>query len=95
MKKLNILKYAALLLCFSACSSQREVVSSAIVSEQVTYVPDPGAVEFVYEPPLVDVIQKQPGLDPDGIYYVPAHQEIVEIRPGRWKYYKQPAEAIQ
>lgn len=92
MKKINILKYAALLLCFSACSSQREVVGSAIVSEQVTYIPDPGAVEFVYEPPLVDVIQVQPGLDPDNIYYRQPHQEIVEIRPGRWKYYKQPME---
>ena len=47
----------------------------------------PGTAQYVWEEPMVDVIEVPPGLDPDGIYYRPAHQEVVEIRQGRWKYY--------
>ena len=49
---------------------------------------DPAAVEFVWEPPIIDVVDVPPGLDPEGTYYRPSHQEIYEIRQGRWKYYK-------
>lgn len=48
----------------------------------------PGVVEYVWEEPMTDVIEIPPGLDPDGVYYRPAHQSIVEIRQGRWKYHK-------
>lgn len=48
----------------------------------------PGVVEYVWEEPMIDVIEVPPGLDPDGIYYRPAHQEVVEIRQGRWKHYR-------
>ncbi len=48
----------------------------------------PGIVEYVWEEPMVDVIDVPPGLDPEGHYYRPAHQETVEIRQGRWNYYK-------
>lgn len=74
----------------SACSSsQNESTSREVVVDQQTYVvPDPGAVEFVWEPPLVDVVEVPPGLDPEGHYYRPQHQEVLEIRQGRWKYYK-------
>lgn len=44
-----------------------------------------GVQTGVWEPPMVDVIQVPPGLDPEGHYYRPAHDEIVEIRQGRWK----------
>ena len=82
---------AALLL--SGCSTHTETITSGpIVKEQVTVIPDPGAVEFVYEPPMVDVVDVPPGLDPEGTYYRPAHQEIVEVRQGRWRYYKLPSE---
>ena len=78
-----------LLLGLSACSSSSEVTRSATVVQE-RYVPaDPGAVEFVYEPPIVDVIDIPPGLDPEGIYYRPAHQTVVEIKQGRWQYYRQ------
>lgn len=94
MKQLN--RYAKVLLpvalgalCLSGCSSQNEGTSREVVVDQQTYVvPDPGAVEFVWEPPLVDVVEVPPGLDPEGHYYRPSHQEVVEIRQGRWKYYK-------
>lgn len=47
----------------------------------------PGAVENVWEEPMVDVVEVPPGLDPEGHYYRPAHQQVQEIRQGRWKYY--------
>lgn len=50
----------------------------------------PGVVEYVWEEPMVDVIEVPPGLDPEGIYWMPSHEEVVEIRQGRWKYYGPP-----
>ena len=47
----------------------------------------PGVVEEVWEEPMVDVVDVPPGLDPEGTYYRPGHQEVVEIRQGRWQYY--------
>ncbi len=49
----------------------------------------PGVVEHVWEEPMVDAVDVPPGLDPEGHYYRPAHQEIVEIRQGRWRFQKQ------
>jgi hypothetical protein len=43
------------------------------------------------EEPMVDVVEVPPGLDPEGHYYRPAHEEVVEIRQGRWQYYKKPS----
>ena len=48
----------------------------------------PGVVEYVWEEPMVDVVDVPPGLDPEGHYYRPSHSEVVEIRQGRWNYYK-------
>ena len=52
----------------------------------------PGVEETIWEQPMVDVIQAPPGIDPEGIYYRPAHQQVVEIRQGRWKYHRAPQE---
>jgi hypothetical protein len=51
-------------------------------------VPQSGVVDYVWEEPMVDVVNVPPGLDPEGHYYRPAHQEVIEIRQGRWKYYE-------
>ena len=59
----------------------------ALPPEQVKY---PGVVEYVWEEPMVDVIEVPPGLDPEGHYYRPAHREVVEIRQGRWRYHGDP-----
>jgi uncharacterized lipoprotein YmbA len=40
---------------------------------------------------MVDMVEVPPGLDPEGIYYRPAHSEVVEIRQGRWQYYRKPS----
>jgi hypothetical protein len=69
-------------------SSKSEVIRPNTVEYRVHEVP--GAVEYVWEEPMVDVIDVPPGLDPEGHYYRPGHQEVVEIRQGRWQYYKRP-----
>jgi uncharacterized lipoprotein YmbA len=48
-------------------------------------------VESAWEEPMVDMVEVPPGLDPEGIYYRPAHSEVVEIRQGRWQYYRKPS----
>lgn len=47
-----------------------------------------GIAPHIWEEPMVDVIDVPPGLDPEGHYYRPSHQEVVEIRQGKWQYYK-------
>lgn len=47
-----------------------------------------GIAPHIWEEPMVDVIDVPPGLDPEGNYYRPAHQEVIEIRQGRWQYYR-------
>jgi len=94
----KIVSFTASLLMVSAltlagCSSSKS--SSSLpqynteppAAHQITS-PAPGVVGFVWEEPMVDVIDVPPGLDPEGIYYRPAHQSIVEIRQGRWKYHQ-------
>lgn len=70
----------------SGCSSHRSRTSEGL-SGVSTDRPIPGVVEYVWEEPMVDVIDVPPGLDPEGHYYRPSHQEIIEIRQGRWQYY--------
>jgi hypothetical protein len=74
--------------CGCCGSTKSEVVKPALVEYRVQDVP--GAVEYIWEEPMVDVVDIPPGLDPEGHYYRPGHQEVVEIRQGRWQYYKRP-----
>lgn len=62
---------------------------------QVVVIQPSGVVEYVWEEPMVDVIDVPPGLDPEGHYYRPAHQAVVEIRQGRWRYYRKPEERVK
>ena len=66
--------------------------SSEVFYDSASTTPSdtPGVVEFVWEEPMIDVVDVPPGLDPEGVYYRPAHKEIVEIRQGRWKYVGPP-----
>ncbi|MCB0318293.1 MAG: hypothetical protein KDD56_06010 [Bdellovibrionales bacterium] len=73
---------------FVACgtaSKPQTIIKEVIVERDYTRQV-PGAVEYVWEEPMTDVIDVPPGLDPEGHYYRPAHQSIVEVRQGRWKY---------
>lgn len=85
---LLILSVFGLVGCSSGRSQKTEVTE--VVYETYQLRQPPGVVEYIWEEPMVDVIDVPPGLDPDGIYYRPGHQEIVEIRQGRWQYYKKP-----
>ena len=69
-------------------SVKTEMAKANLVEYRVQDVP--GAVEYIWEEPMVDVVDVPPGLDPEGQYYRPGHQEVVEIRQGRWQYYKRP-----
>lgn len=73
----------------TGCSSPPPPAAPPVIEYQVRNVP--GVVEYAWEEPMVDVVEVPPGLDPEGHYYRPAHQEVVEIRQGRWQYYRKPA----
>ena len=72
----------------TGCGKPPAPAPQPIVEYQVKEAP--GVVEYVWEEPMVDVVDVPPGLDPEGHYYRPAHQEVTEIRQGRWQYYKRP-----
>ena len=86
---------AILLTCvlamLSGCASQNtRTVSSDVLVNRVYSSQVPPVVDYIWEEPMVDVIDVPPGLDPEEIYYRPAHQEVVEIRQGRFQYYRAP-----
>jgi hypothetical protein len=83
-----------LVLCGTACTRTVVVpapVSSPLSPSELTGSPSQqsGVYNYIWEEPMVDVVDVPPGLDPEGHYYRPAHQEVIEIRQGRWKYYEE------
>jgi len=60
---------------------------TVVVEREYPKYPE-GTVDYVYEEPTRDVVDVPPGLDPEGHYYRPGHQEVVESLPGRYKFYK-------
>jgi hypothetical protein len=71
--------------CWSTSSHSRTQTDRAMLESEYGRKA-PGVVEYVWEEPMVDVVRVPPGLDPEGHYYRPAHEEVQEIRQGRWKY---------
>ena len=61
----------------------------------VQVIQPPGVVEYVWEEPMIDVVDVPPGLDPEGTYYRQGHQAIYEVRQGRWQYYRKPQDRIE
>jgi hypothetical protein len=61
----------------------------SVIVDRSYPVPPPGTSTTIWEEPMVDVVDVPPGLDPEGHYYRPSHQEVVEIRQGRWQYYEE------
>jgi hypothetical protein len=72
----------------TGCAAPAAPAPQPIVEYRVKEAP--GVVEYVWEEPMVDVVDVPPGLDPEGHYYRPGHKEVTEIRQGRWQYYKRP-----
>ncbi len=85
---------AASLLGMTGCAA-KSASSDMGQATVVQVVQPPGVVEDIWEEPMTDVVDVPPGLDPEGHYYRPAHQEVVEIRQGRWKYHRKPEDAAQ
>ena len=81
----------AALAVFSGCSSSSSHTKLVRQAPPENVRTIPGVVEYIWEEPMVDVVEVPPGLDPEGHYYRPGHQEVVEIRQGRWEYYRRPA----
>lgn len=94
MRYMMILNRAALLsgvIVCAGCSSRSMTSSVELLPTQpeaaiVVVETAPGVVKQTWEEPMVDVVKVPPGLDPEGHYYRPAHESIVEIRQGRWIY---------
>lgn len=83
----------ALLGCATRRTVETNVETAPVTTVQV--IEPPGVVEYVWEEPIVDVIDVPPGLDPEGHYYRPAHQEVVQIRQGRWVYHRKPEDKVE
>ena len=45
----------------------------------------PGTVNKLWVEPIVQTVEVPAQLDPNGVYYRPAHNELVEIRPGKYQ----------
>jgi hypothetical protein len=81
----------AILLIASGCTTTRVVRNAGTSYTEPAYSKNttpPGAYEYIWEEPMIDVIDVPPGLDPEGHYYRQGHQSVVEVRQGRWKYYR-------
>jgi hypothetical protein len=77
---------------FSGCTfTSRPKIEIEEINAQPSSRSTDGVVEYAWEEPMVDVIDVPPGLDPEGIYYRPAHREVTEIRQGRWQYIREAA----
>lgn len=74
--------------CSFSRSSQRVTVPPPLVDATParTGVAQDGKMEYVWEEPIVDVVDVPPGLDPEGNYYRPAHRSVREVRQGKYQY---------
>lgn len=58
----------------------------AQVAPRVVYeTPPPGTVTEKWHEPMNDVVEVPAQLDPTGTYYLPKHEEVVEIRKDRYR----------
>jgi hypothetical protein len=81
---------ASLCGCYRVTTPQVSVPGVKEVVIERDAPPPPGVVQYIWEEPMVDVVEVPPGLDPEGHYYRPGHQEVVEIRQGKWRPYRFP-----
>lgn len=76
-----------LMLSLNCCSgSNTEIpLRAQEIPLDVPENPVPGTVTNLWAEPMVNQIEVPGQLDPNGIYYRPPHQAIVEIRQGRYQ----------
>ena len=82
IKGVGVVVIGLLAACAPRTRLERIEVATAVPAQKNPL----GVVNYIWEEPMVNVVEVPPGLDPDGVYYRPAHQAVVEIRQGRWKY---------
>ena len=94
MKTINKLRVLGCIAILSGCSMNSQPSNAGStrtvyreVAIEAPAQPVPGVVEYVWEEPMIDVIDVPPGLDPEGHYYRRGHQSVVEVRQGRWRHY--------
>lgn len=52
----------------------------------------PGTVRHLWVEPMYDHVRVPASLDPEGVYYMPAHDSVVEIRQGKMQVEQFPAD---
>jgi uncharacterized lipoprotein YmbA len=72
----------------SACTTRSRTRLEELTVQEQYAQQEAGVNQFIWEEPMIDVVDVPPGLDPEGHYYRPAHQEVLEIRQGRWQYHR-------
>jgi hypothetical protein len=80
------------LLGCSSSASQGEV-KTIVVRDAVNELekePVPGTQSDVWVEPMYDSIRVPGAIDPKGIYYRRGHNELVEIRPGKFQKVEYP-----
>jgi uncharacterized protein YceK len=84
-----VLVMATMALVSAIVGCSKTVTAAETKSTEVVVITAPetpsGAADYVWEEPMVSIVDVPPGLDPEGNYYVPAHRAVVQIRQGRWR----------
>lgn len=93
VKKIGIVLVLAGVAGCSSKAAPPEITTPPTPVVQV--IQPPGVVEYVWEEPMVDVVDEPPGLDPEGHYYRQGHQAIYEVRQGRWRYYRKSQDRVE
>lgn len=78
LKKVLLLTFCLGVIVSSGCRRRQP---APLVRENTI----PGTVSENWVEPMPDVVKVPGGLDPTGTYYLPEHEEVVEIRPGRFE----------
>ncbi len=76
----------AILLLASCSKNTNEIpLRAREIPLNVTENPVPGTVNKLWKEPMYNQVQVPAQLDPNGIYYRPAHNTIVEIRKDKFQ----------
>ncbi len=83
---IKLIKYCLVLVpILSGCMKQPPPPPAPAPLPVVREVRKEGTQPYLWQEPIVDVVKVPAGLDPEGNYYRPAHEAVVEIRQGRWQ----------
>ena len=75
----------AVLPAFTGCWGRSTIVLPPPSPRVALEDPVPGTVNGAWVEPMNDAVKVPSRLDPTGTYYLPEHEEIVEVRDGRFR----------